>query len=132
MLGYIVVIMMAALLVIVLWQQFTISRTSRRLEGRLAPELGDFLSPEIARRERVVLYFFDPGCTVCRSLRDAVASLAGRYPNMILVDVTRQPQLARRFAVTVVPVFVLIKKGMVCKVLVGQQAPGRLESLFVI
>jgi thioredoxin-like negative regulator of GroEL len=129
--SYIGVVLVAVLLGVLLWLQLSTLRHRRDLEGQLAPPLNDFVQDDVLQHyERIVLYFYDPQDTLCRSLRDVAADLKGRYPNFIPVDVVQTPKISERFSIEVVPVFVVITKGMVLKVLVGQQPVSQLEGLF--
>ena len=126
---YLVVIIVAGLVVLIAWQQISAKRHVHQIEGRVAPGMDDFLDADSRLYGRMVIYFYSPRCTVCRSMKTIIASIEARYPNFIKVDISVSPEIAERFSVASPPVFVQIHNGMIIKVLDGARSEKRIETL---
>lgn len=106
--------------------QFSIYWRSKRMVGRVAPDLG--ADSEEAGGSRLI-YFHSPGCGPCRRMTPVIEEMAKKYPNVSSIDVSRQMEVALKYNVRATPTVVLVKDGKVAKVLLGPQSPGKLESL---
>ncbi|ROR35045.1 thioredoxin family protein [Inmirania thermothiophila] len=78
---------------------------------------------------RRLYYFHSPRCGPCRGVTPVVARLAAERGDVELVDVSAEPETARRFGVLATPAFVLVEGGRVVQVLVGAQSERRLRAL---
>lgn len=68
----------------------------------------------IARGDLVLVDFWAAWCGPCRSLKPVLADLAGRRPELTVleVDIERNDALADEFAVRSVPALLLFKGGV--------------------
>lgn len=67
-----------------------------------------------ADRTAVMIYFFNPGCVACNSLRPRVEEMAGqKFPEMdfIAVDASRNPLLTAEAAVYSAPAILVFFDG---------------------
>jgi thiol-disulfide isomerase/thioredoxin len=123
------VILVVILLTVFVWQQISSVKKTHALEGKIAPNMDDLLGPRMRLYDRFVIYFYHPSNTPCRSMKEIIKNLGSRYQNLINVDVTKHPHIAERFQVSAPPVFYVIEKGMIAKVLFGPQTEFKIESL---
>ncbi len=61
--------------------------------------------------ETVLIDFTSPVCPPCREMEPLLRQLAGEGYSIRRVDVTRDPELARRFSIAVTPTFVVLVDG---------------------
>lgn len=80
--------------------------------------------------ELVLLDFWSPTCGPCMQMKPTVeAYINARYP-IRQVDVSRETELARQYAVTGVPCFVMLVDGHEVDRVVGKTSGERLEQMF--
>jgi thioredoxin 1 len=111
--------------------QFVPAIRSKLMQGRPAPEIGEAMG-EMARRQSLLIYFFSPGCMMCKSMSPIIDRLAERHGNVMKVDVAASSQsldLARKFGVRGTPTTVLVRRGMIEQVLIGAKSARQLEGL---
>ena len=96
-----------------------------RQTGGPAPETGS--SGESA--PRVLYYFHSPGCGNCRSMKPIITELAAQYDNLIVIDISQDIDIARKFEVRATPTMILVERGEIIKVLLGTQSRKKIESL---
>ena len=120
-------VMILSLVGLMVLFQFSIYWRSKRMVGKAAPDLGD--GEENADAGTRLIYFHSPNCGPCKRMSPMVDELAGRYPNVTSVDVSRNMEVALKYNVRATPTVVLVKEGKVAKVLLGPQSEARLEAL---
>jgi thioredoxin 1 len=87
-------------------------------------------APASHHGDTVTLYFFhSPHCGPCKAMTPAIEELSGQY-KVISVDVGKDLDSARTFNVRATPTVVLVKDGIIAKVLIGAQSQQKLASLF--
>jgi thioredoxin 1 len=109
--------------------QLAVWLSTRRLEGRPAPDYADLVDPALARRDQLVFYFHSTHCGPCQQMTPVMRELAERTGNVVMVDVGADNQLGCRFGVTAVPSVVVVEDGAITHALVGRQPPKRLARL---
>lgn len=79
--------------------------------------------------ETVLLDFYGDRCPPCRAMDPIVQQLIDQGYPVVRINVERQPDLARRFAVTSIPCFVMLVEGREVDRAIGQQPPQRLVQM---
>lgn len=87
--------------------------------GKASPAIENLLNNEQKERSRVLLYFMAPRCGMCRGITPIVDALASERSDIVRIDASAQPDLARAFSVFGTPAFVLLQDGLVKKVKLG-------------
>jgi thioredoxin-like negative regulator of GroEL len=100
----------------------------RRLQGRPVPELAGDLGARLRQAHPVLVYFFSPQCPQCAMMTPMVERLARERLDVVFVDITRIPEVARRFGVMVTPTTLAVEGGKVSRVLVGVQSEKALTE----
>lgn len=77
---------------------------------------------------RVVYYFHAPRCGPCKAMTPVVDNLRQSFANLRKVDVTDEPELARRMGVMATPSFVVVDDGVITMVKLGPQRESALRS----
>jgi S1-C subfamily serine protease len=84
--------------------------------------------PAAAGRGQTVLYdFYAERCPACREMSAAIDQLAADGYAVERIDVDRQPALARQYAVTSIPCFVVVEGGNEIERIVGRTSIERLK-----
>ena len=115
-----VVVLIAALSLVALawapqlWMRYRAAQT----RGQQAPISGNAL-----------LFFHSPTCAPCKAMRPSVEELAAERADVRLVDVTREPQVARAFQVMATPTTIVVRDGVVAEVRIGMVTPPELRKL---
>lgn len=103
--------------------QWRMRHLARRLIGRPAPAVDG------ASAGAKVYYFFSQRCGPCRSMRPLIERLGAVHPELVPVDITERPELARSFRVMGTPTFVRVEEGVVTDVVLGAVTEKRLRRL---
>lgn len=112
----------------VLLLQYLTMRRARRVEGRPAPDTSA-VDGDARDDPRRLYYFHSPQCGPCRATTPVVDRLRADHRNLIKVDVTRAPDLARAFGVLATPSFVLVEDGAIRRVHLGGQGERQIVAM---
>ena len=115
-------------LAIVLMQIVPLIR-ARRMRGRAVPELDAMLNDAQRAQERLLVYFWSPGCGACRPMTPVMDKLAAERGNVLKVNVAQSLALARRFGVMGTPSLALVEKGILKQLLVGARSEPQIRAL---
>jgi thioredoxin 1 len=106
------------------WKQLHPRVLARRMLGRQIPE------PSADARSGARLYYFwSPHCGMCRGMTPLIDRLRETRSDLVKINVAESPELARGFGVAATPTLVLVRDGMVEKVLLGAQSETRILEL---
>jgi thioredoxin len=99
--------------------QYSLHRRAHRIEGREAPDTS-MLDGPVTRNARKVYYFYGRYCGPCKTMAPMIERVRrDHHPNLIKVDITECPDLARHFGIVATPTFVLVEAGRIRKVRLG-------------
>ena len=115
-------------LAIVLMQIVPLIR-ARRMRGRAVPELDAMLNDAQRAQERLLVYFWSPGCGACRPMTPVMDRLAAERGNVLKVNVAQSLVLARQFGVMGTPSLALVEKGILKQLLVGARSEPQIRAL---
>lgn len=110
---------LAAVFGLLLAVQLAFRWYARRLQGKPVPALGGNRDRLVREHARLLLYFFSPHCGQCRAMTAMVQRLSEKHPNVVLLDVSREQEVMRRFGIVATPTTVLVEGGQVRRVLLG-------------
>lgn len=81
--------------------------------------------------KKVLLDFFATWCGPCRMMSPLIDKIAEENPDIIVgkVNVDAEPELAAMFAVSSIPVLVVMKDGQIVNQSVGAIPKQRIENL---
>jgi thioredoxin 1 len=107
-----------------LWKQLHPRVLARRMLGRQIPE------PCPAEASGVRLYYFwSPHCGMCRGMTPLIDRLRETRSDLIKINLVESRELARSFGIAATPTLVLVRDGVVEKVLLGAQGETRILEL---
>lgn len=91
----------------------------------------DNFSEVIATEKPVLLDFYADWCGPCRMVGPIVAEIAEEHPEISVgkVNVDEQPDLARKFNVTSIPLLVVLKNGEIANSALGLRPKEEILAL---
>jgi thioredoxin 1 len=91
--------------------QVVMRRRARGMAGTPLPALAGPAGERLSRATHGLVYFWSPTCGACRAITPRVRALAAANPDVLAVDVTQDPGLARALGVMATPTFVEVAGG---------------------
>lgn len=111
--------LIAGLIALFLLGQFAFLYRSKGMQGRPAPEFSELLAEGQNAQDRLIIYFHSPRCSMCKHINKILEPILETRKDMILVDVGRNPDAARRFRVMGTPTLMLLNGGRIQRVIMG-------------
>ena len=102
---------------------------ARRVEGRLAPDLGAILEDRQRGQNLLLVYFWSPSCGICRSITPFIDRLAHERPDVVKVNIAEHTDVARAFGVLATPSFARVRGGIVEKLAIGAKTEPQIRAL---
>jgi len=87
--------------------------------GKAAPSLGKPLDAASEKSAKKLIYFMAPQCGMCRNITPIVDELAQQRNDIVRIDASESPEIAKEFNVMGTPAFVLVNAGVIEKVKLG-------------
>jgi thiol-disulfide isomerase/thioredoxin len=116
--GLVVLLIAAGLLAAwLLFTQFGVVRLARGARGRAAPDTSALDGAAAASSSRVY-YFHAAHCGHCR-LTPRMRALSAEYPNLLVLDIASNRDLAQDFGVAATPAFCHVRDGTIQEVRLG-------------
>jgi len=114
-----------------LWQ-LTPLLGARRARGREVPQLAALLNERQRKQSRLLVYFCSPRCGMCQNMTPVIERLAGDRDDVLKIDVTEAPALARAFGVMATPSLALVEHGAISRLTVGARSETQVLALLGI
>lgn len=125
---YLPYILLAVVLLIVALQM-ALYLTAKAAQGKAPPAYDDLLGESSRDCPQLLFYFHSEHCSPCRQMTPLVEAAAQQHGCVVIVDVARQMEVARRFSVRVTPTLMRVRGGIVDKVVVGAISEAKLQAL---
>ena len=109
--------------------QYSIIFNMKRNKGKTIPKLPGKLGKQIKRGDRLLLYFFSPGCRACKPMTPLIAEMRKKSERVISVDISQDAETARVFGVKGTPATLIVEDGKIAEFLVGAQRAEKLNGL---
>ncbi len=78
---------------------------------------------------RKLVYFMAPSCGMCRSTTPIIEALQRERDDVITVDASERPDLAKALHVMATPSFVVVDNGRVEKLAVGAKSERQIKKM---
>ncbi|HHS89600.1 MAG TPA: thioredoxin [Rhodobacteraceae bacterium] len=78
---------------------------------------------------RKLVYFMAPHCGMCRSTTPIIDALRRERDDVVMVDASARPELARALHVMATPSFVVVDNGRVEKLVVGAKSQRQILKM---
>ena len=122
---YIVLGFLAAFMLL----QYALIFSMKRNKGKTVPKLPGKLGKQIKRGDRLLLYFFSPGCRACKPMTPIIKQMRTKSERVISIDMSKDAETPRAFGVKGTPATLIVDKGVIAEFLVGAQRPEKLYDL---
>ena len=97
--------------------------------GKTVPQLRGQLGKKIKRGDRLLLYFFSPGCRACKPMTPVIDELKKKSERVFSINISQDMETAKAFGVMGTPATLVVEGGKIAEFLVGAQRPERLRDL---
>lgn len=124
------IILLIALLLVLSVIKFRRLRHAEHQQDNLAPPLHEILPKGVVAQPRMLLYFYSEHCTPCRSVTPLVDELHRHGKDVVKVDVRRHLMTARHFGIRKTPSLVLVERGRITGVHVGDISNATLRQFY--
>jgi thioredoxin 1 len=98
-------------------------------KGKSAPEVDGKAGRMVNNGDKVLFYFYSPGCRACIPMTPVIKNLAKKNRNVFPVDVSKDMSTAQKFGVMGTPSTVVIEAGKIKEFLVGFQTEDKVRGL---
>ena len=102
---------------------------ARFSRGRAVPGLDRLLNDRQRAESRLLVYFWSPGCGMCRAMTPVIDALAAGRDDVIKVNTAEALAVARQFGVMATPSLAIVEKGVVQKLMVGARSGPQIRAL---
>jgi thioredoxin 1 len=102
---------------------------ARRARGRAVPGLAAVLDERQRTQSRLLVYFHSPRCGMCVVMTPVVSRLAAGRDDVVQIDVTEAPAIARAFGVMATPSLAIVENGLIARLMVGARNEAQLRAL---
>ena len=109
--------------------QYVVIFKMRMSKGNPAPDLPGHLGKQIKKGERLLIYFFSPGCRACVPMGPIIDGLNSKSERVYKIDVSKDMATAKSFGIMGTPATVIVDKGHIAEFLVGAQKEEKLVNL---
>lgn len=100
-------------------------------QGKQAPELAFALEAGLDVERPLLVFIYSRHCGQCAAMAPIIDALVPRFGNVLKLDIEKHPTLTRRLGAVSTPTVVLVRDGLIRKVMVGPRSERQLERLFV-
>ena len=101
-------------------------------KGKPVAEFSGPLGDKIRAGNRLMLYFYSPGCAACRTMTPVVDQLREENEAVHKIDLSRDMQLARTFGVMGTPAVVMVSGQRIEKYILGARNESFLRRLLEV
>ena len=98
-------------------------------KGKQAPDLDGKAGRMINSGDKLLFYFYSPGCRACKPMTPFIKNMAKKNKKIFPVDISQDMTTAQKFGVMGTPSTVVVEAGKIVEFLVGFQPEDRVRSL---
>lgn len=102
---------------------------ARELQGKDIPDLSDVLDEKHRQQQKLLIYFWSPRCSMCRSMTPVIEKLAQQRDDVVSINAAENIEAARRLKVMGTPTLVVLNKGKIEQVLLGAKSEKTINGL---
>jgi thioredoxin 1 len=102
------------------------------MRGKKIEAPAGVLGSAIRGGERVLVYFYRPGCSACHAVTPVIESLQQEHRNVALINTAEDMDLARILGIMATPTVVLIEAGKVRECIVGARPASTFRALLAV
>jgi thioredoxin 1 len=98
-------------------------------KGRVLTNLSGELGRKIAAGQRMLLYFYSPSCTACKSMTPVIDKMRTENMNVQKINLTKDMDIGRQFGIMGTPATVLVEDSKIQKFYLGARSEQFLRKL---
>ena len=98
-------------------------------KGKKIEDFGGELGKKVKSGRKLLLYFYSPGCTACKTMTPIVEKMSQINKDVHKIDLSRDMKLARVFGVMGTPATVLVENSKISKYVLGARPESYLMNL---
>ncbi len=98
-------------------------------KGKNAPSLDGKAGHMVENGDKLLFYFYSPGCRTCKPMTPFIKNMAKRDKKVFPVDISQDMSTAQKFGVMGTPSTVVVETGKIVEFLVGFQSEDRVRGL---
>jgi thioredoxin 1 len=98
-------------------------------KGKKAPSLDGKAGRMVENGDKLLFYFYSPGCRACKPMTPFIKNMAKRDKKVFPVDISQDMSTAQKFGVMGTPSTVVVETGKIVEFLVGFQSEDRVRGL---
>lgn len=103
--------------------------TSQFRKGKNVPELNGELDRKIKTGQRLLLYFYSPSCSACRTMTPIIEKMKNENKNVVKINVQNDFLTARKLGVMGTPATVVIENSRINQFILGARPENFLRKL---
>lgn len=124
-------IIVVSLIVLVVGTMLYGQYKAKRLEGQPATALVAAI-PELSAIDPALVFCYSPTCAPCKNMLPGIDTLTKETGCVFKIDVSANLDLAREVGIRATPTTLLVRQGVVEKVLLGVKSQQTLRDLLEI
>lgn len=121
--GTFILVAAVGFVVLMLGMQVLVRTRARAMLGKPLPRLAGSTGARLTQATRALVYFFSPSCGACVRLTPRFRALSQKNPDVFVIDVMQEMELARGLGVMGTPSVVEIAGGTIVGYHVGAIPP---------
>lgn len=125
---FLVIVLVAAL---VMLMQFGLVGRMRKQVGENAPDLNTSMRRMPAAKERVLVYFYSDYCHACKPMTPFMKELQTSRDNVVSINISEQPRVARDFGITATPTVAIIEDTKISAMRAGTLNQKQIDKLLI-
>lgn len=127
----IVLIIVVSIVLLFIVFQFLMIRKSKSQKGKQIEIVDGIISETVNKNQKLLIYFWGPGCAACRPQTKIIDNLKQSYDNILSFDISTDLNTARKLGIMATPTILVIKNKIIEEVLIGVQNRERLIEYLI-
>lgn len=111
------------------FMQVFVRVTSHLKKGKQIKGITGELGQKIQSGQRMLLYFFSPGCGACKTVTPIIDSLKKEHSNIHKIDVSKEPEITQSFGIMGTPATIVVENSKIAQYILGAKSESFLRKL---
>lgn len=112
----------------VLLMQYGLVWRMQKQVGNTASDISAQLGRSSTTGERLLVHFHSQQCHACKPITPLVEEIRQHHDDVLSINITNQPQLARDFGITATPMIAIIESSKISSMRAGPLKQKQLEQ----
>jgi thioredoxin 1 len=98
-------------------------------KGKELSGIGGELGKKINSGEKLLVYFFSPGCGACKPVTPIIDKMKKDNSNIYKIDVSQKPEVGREFGVMGTPATIVVENKKIAQYILGARNEAFITKL---